>query len=134
MSTVRKADKRVWVCTICGSCNFKWNSFLKHRQHCHGDDEIDNDRLEFSEDIELYVNERAVLLYRIKFMRWGMAGAGSETMNGKATSYNTAQAVTLQFLQTLETGEPLSLQRQQGILNNARRMGGSSFAFGPRHQ
>ena len=83
------------------------------------DDEINDERLEFSEDIALYVNERETLRYRTKFMKWGLAGPGGETMNGKASSYNAAQVVTLRFLQTLETGDSLSLQRQQGILDNA---------------
>jgi hypothetical protein len=95
------------------------------------DDEINDERLEFSEDIALYVNERETLRYRTKFMKWGLAGPGGETMNGKASSYNAAQVVTLRFLQTLETGDSLSLQRQQGILDNARRMGGQALLLNP---
>jgi hypothetical protein len=90
---------------------------------------IDDD--EFSEDIALFVNDRATLRFRTKFMRWGLAGAGGETMHGAAGSYNAAQLVTLRFLQTLETGDPMSLLRQQGILSNARKMGGRALLMHP---
>jgi hypothetical protein len=92
------------------------------------DDAEDNDEMEVSsEDTELGDHEPAVLRYRTKFMRWGLAGAGGETMNGKASSYNLSEKVLLQFLQTLETGDPLSYARQQCILDNARRMGGQAL-------
>jgi hypothetical protein len=94
-------------------------------------DEDGADRDEFDEDIALYVNDRADLFYRNQFMTWGFAGVGGETMNGKASSYNTAQMVTLRFLQTLETGDPMSMARMQGILQNARSMGGLATLMNP---
>ena len=95
-----------------------------HEQIISDDDEV-------SEDIVLYVDDRETLRYRTKFMRWGLAHAGVQTMQGVAGSYNAAQLVTLKFLKTLETGDPMSLLRQQGLLKNAREMGGRALLMDP---
>jgi hypothetical protein len=98
------------------------------------DDDVGIEDHNEDEDIALYVNDDADIRYRMKFMRWGLAGAGGETMNGRATSYNEAHLTTLRFLKALETGDPMSLARQQTLLTNARSMGGTALLMHPSIQ
>ena len=92
-----------------------------HFEIVDSDDDVDNEAVDDihdhneDEDIALYINDGADMRYRMKFMRWGLAGAGGEDMNGKSSSYNEAQLTTLEFLKTLETGDPLSYARQQSF-------------------
>jgi hypothetical protein len=66
-----------------------------------------------------YLEEAGNLNYFTQFMDWGSlkkdAGVGT---------YTDPQLVSLRFLQALETGDSLSMARQQTLLSNAISMGG----------
>lgn len=94
--------------------------------------ESDDDDDEFCEDIALYVNDGPSLSYRSKYLEWGFSEDGSGVLTKSSTSmYTKPHLVTLKFLLCLETGDPMSYNRQQLILANARAMGGDALLLHP---
>jgi hypothetical protein len=92
----------------------------------------DDDDDEFSEDIALFVHDGVALRYRSKFLHWGYSEDGSGPYTtGSEHPYSLPQLVTLRFLLALETGDPLSYNRQQVLLANARVMGGDALLLHP---
>lgn len=86
-----------------------------------------------SERSSAYMEESRHYDYFMQFMQWNARNSGSSNPihDTDAQQYSEPVLVSLRFLQALETGDSLSMSRQQTLLTNAISMGGTALLMNP---